>query len=155
MTNKTLMLAALLAAGATTALAQQPSHPPSEGPCLGRVVVETVRPKTTVPGGFTYEVLLQNQTQERMGYRVTVVFEGFQALAQQTGATIRIPNNQITIVVPPGFGSRSAETQFGTVSLNTQRVYYGAGVGARYDSGAITNGSPAAVRLANCAPFRG
>jgi hypothetical protein len=119
-------------------------------------VIETVRPKVTLPHGFTYELLLQNQTSsERLGYRVTVVFENFPALATQTGTTITIPSQQITMVVPPGFGSRSTETQFGTVSRNIQQIYFQAGVGARYDSGPLMSGGPAAVRLANCAPFRG
>jgi hypothetical protein len=157
MTRKMILLAALLGAGATPALAQQhrpPPHPPSEGLCTGRVLLETVRPKTTIPGGFTYELLLQNQTASpRVGYRVTVVLEGFDTLAQQTGSTIHIPNRTLTITVPAGHGSRSAETQFGTVSRNVQQIYYQAGVGARYDSGPLTNGGPAAVRLANCVPI--
>jgi hypothetical protein len=158
MTRKFLLLAALL--GATPALAQQglspppPRHPPSEGLCTGRVVVETVRPKTTLPNGFTYELLLQNQTQSpRVGYRVTVQLENFDTLAQQSGTVIHIPNRTLTITVPAGYGSRSAETQFGTVSRNVQQIYYQAGVGARYDSGPLSNGGPAAVRLVNCAPI--
>lgn len=156
MIRKTLMLGALLATAAAPAFAQHPApRPPSEGLCTGRVVVETVRPKGNATNGFTYEVLLQNQTQERTGYRVTVVFEGFAALATQTGTTITIPRPQIDIIVSAGFGSRSPETQFGVVSRNIQQVYYGAGVGARYDGGPIINGGPAAVRLVNCVPFRG
>lgn len=155
MIRKTILLAALLGAGATPTQAQ--SHPPRppvhEAPCLGKVVVETVRPKSTITNGFTYEVLLQNRTPGQTGYRVTVTFEGFATLAQQTGNTITIPSNTITLIVPGGTGSRSAETQFGTVRLNQQSIYFGSGVGARYDSGAITNGGPAAVRLTNCVPF--
>jgi len=155
MLRKTVLMAALLAP--SPALAQGNRPPPPQNLCAGNVIVETVRPKLSLPGGvYTYEVLLQNtDAARRRGYSVTVTFENFAALARDLGATISIPNNRVSMVVAAGLHSRSNETQFGTVSVNSQRTTLGAGVGVRYDSGPISQGSPAAVRLTDCRPVGG
>lgn len=115
-----------------------------------------MRPVRTVPGGFTYGVLLQNaNSAQRQGYTETVSFENVSVSAREIGGSITIPNASIIMAVPNGFASRSQETQFGSVSINTRRIYLGYGVGYRYESGSINRGSPAAVRLTNCVPVGG
>jgi len=103
---------------------------------MGRVVVETVRPKNTlINGRFSYEVLLQSQTEERRECCVAVIFKNVNTLATQTGVIITIPNPTLTGYVPARTGSRSSETQFGTASRNIPQVCFRARVGDRYDPG--------------------